>query len=342
MRHRENNFDFLRLLAALLVLVSHQFALSGRHEPLTPIGSWGGTGVLIFFAISGFLIAGSWSHDPHLGRFLVRRSLRIWPGLAVALVLIALVLGPLVSSLDAHAYYRSPVTWNYFNQLGLWKFESMLPGVFASNPVPQSANGSLWTIPIEVRCYLVLAFLGMLGLMRKSWLLPIAFVGFAIWFFFLFRLGYEWPIRTQLQMGVVFFCAASMYQLRGLWEGRRLITWACVLAAVGALWFGGWQEVAATLGVPLVVVLAGTGSTPVLRRAGRYGDISYGLYIYAFPVQQTWVWLGGADLPMAVGVMGCTLITGVLAWLSWVWVERPALRLKPTARGFQSPARLVS
>lgn len=204
-----------------MVLASHQFALSGRPEPLTPIGSWGGTGVLVFFAISGFLVAGSWVHDPHPARFAARRLLRIWPGLLIALVLVAWVLGPLVSSLGVRAYYASPLTWGYFEQLGLWSFRPLLPGVFTGNPLPESANGSLWTIPIEVRCYLALLLLGVLGLMRRLWLLPMAFAAFAAWFFFLFRIGYDQPIRMHVQMGVVFFCAASMYQLRHWWAGRR-------------------------------------------------------------------------------------------------------------------------
>ncbi|WP_326536368.1 acyltransferase family protein [Pseudorhodoferax sp.] len=331
MQYRANNFDFLRLAAAMMVLVSHQFALSGSHEPLTPLGSWGGTGVLIFFGISGFLVAGSWVQDPNPLRFAARRLLRIWPGLFVALLLVALVLGPLVSSLDARTYYSTPLTWKYFKQLGLWSFKPMLPEVFIGNPMPLSANGSLWTIPIEVRCYLVLALLGIVGLLRRAWWLPVAFLAFAIWFFFLFKVGYDQPIRMMLQMGVVFFCGASMYQLRSVWQAHSAMTWVCALAAIFALWHFGWQEIAATLGLPIVVVLIGTASTPVLRRAGRFGDLSYGLYIYAFPVQQTWVWLGGKNVSIVVGLLVCTSVTVVLAWLSWRLVERPALRLKPRA-----------
>lgn len=313
----------------MMVLVSHQFALSGYTEPLTPIGSWGGVGVLVFFAISGFLVAGSWTQDPHPGRFAARRLLRIWPGLFVALVLVALVLGPLVSALQASVYYAQPMTWKYFKQLGLWNFKPMLPEIFLGNPMPLSANGSLWTIPIEVRCYLALALLGVIGLFKRTWLLPVAFAAFAVWFFFLFKTGYDQPIRMWLQMGVVFFCGASMYQLRHLWQSRVLLTLAFAVATIAALWTSGWQEIAATLGLPVLVVLFGTSSTPVLRRAGRFGDISYGLYIYAFPVQQTWIWLGGRSWSIGTGLLFCTAVTVALAWLSWRLVEQPALRLKP-------------
>jgi peptidoglycan/LPS O-acetylase OafA/YrhL len=130
-------------------------------------------------------------------------------------------------------------------------------------------------------------------------------------------------------MTVVFCAGACMYQLRTIWRPRLAIAWLVTILAVGGLWWSGVQEIAATLGLPVLVVLAGTAATPVLRRAGRFGDISYGLYIYAFPVQQTWVWLGGRGMSFAVGVLCCTAITVVLAWLSWRLVEQPALKLKP-------------
>lgn len=326
--HKDNNFDFLRVAAAAAVLVSHQYALSGLAEPITPVGSWGGIGVLVFFSISGYLVAGSWCHDPSMWRFAARRLLRIWPGLAVACVLVTLVFGTATSTLGACAYVASPATWEYFRVLDLWEFKSHLPGVFAGNPVPESVNGSLWTIPYEIRCYLALAIVGLVGLMRRYWLLPLAFLAFASWFFFLFKTGYDQPIRMHLQMAVVFFCAASLYQLRGYWLQRRLLAWFLVVGVITILWFGGWQEIAFTLGLPMVVVLFGCGSLPVLRRTGRFGDVSYGLYIYAYPVQQALISLSGNRLPVGTGVVASAMVTLVLAWLSWRLVEQPALRLK--------------
>ncbi|MBH1963839.1 MAG: acyltransferase [Comamonadaceae bacterium] len=326
--HKDNNFDFLRIVAALGVLVSHQFALTGRPELVMLGVGLGGTCVLIFFAISGYLIAGSWSHDPNAWRFAARRLLRVWPGLVVVCLLVALVLGPLVSELGVAAYFASPKTWDYLTQLNLWTFKAQLPGVFSGNPIPESANGSLWTIPIEIKCYLALLVVGVLGLMRRTFILPVAFLAFAFWFFFLFKTGYDQPIRMHVQMAVVFFCGAALYQLRSLWLPHRAKIWLAALAIILPLWMGGFPEIAYTLGLPVVVVLFGTGSLPILRRAGRYGDVSYGLYIYAYPVQQTVIWLSDNRLPFALGLVMTTFVTLVLAWLSWKWAEQPALRLK--------------
>ena len=326
--HKDNNFDFLRVAAAVGVLVSHQFSITGRPEPVLLGVSLGGVCVLVFFAISGFLVAGSWDHDPNARRFAARRLLRIWPGLLVACLLVALVLGPAVSQLSLQEYYSSSLTWSYLAQLNFWEFQSRLPGVFSGNPIPESANGSLWTIPIEIRCYLALMVVGVLGLMRKTLLLPIAFVAFAVWFFFLFKTGYDQPIRMNLQMAVVFFCAAAMYQLRSKWLPHRHLAWLLTWSATLSLWFGGMPEIAYTLGLPVMTVLFGTGSLPVLRRTGRFGDVSYGLYIYAYPVQQTVVWLSDNKLPFGWSLALVTIITTVLAWLSWTLIEKPALQLK--------------
>lgn len=325
---RANNFDFMRVAAAFAVLVSHQFALTGRPEPMLLASSWGGLGVLVFFAISGYLVAGSWQQDPHLARFAARRLLRIWPGLAVAVLLVALVLGPLMSTLAPRAYYASPQLRDYLHMLGLWEFKSQLPGVFARNPIPGSANGSLWTIPIEVGCYLALAGVGALGLLRRSWLALAVFAAVCGWFFGFFRIGYDQPIRMTLQMGIVFFTGACLWLTRPWWWPRRLLLAAVTALVAWLAWHNGWQEPAFTLGLPVAVVLAGTAATPVLRRFGRFGDISYGLYIFAYPLQQTVIAWTGNQLPLVEGGLVATGVTVLLAFASWHLVEKRALALK--------------
>ena len=100
------------------------------------------------------------------------------------------------------------------------------------------------------------------------------------------------------------------------------------VAVILPLWFGGAPELAYTLGLPVIVVLLGTSSWPVLRRTGRFGDVSYGLYIYAYPVQQTVIWWSDNRLPFGVSLTASAAVTVALAWLSWTLVEHPALRLK--------------
>ena len=116
--HPKNNIDFIRMVAALFVLYSHQHALMGLPEPsVLGAHSLGGFGVLVFFSISGFLVAQSWHADPSFYRFALKRMLRIWPGMAVAVLLAALVLGPMVSTLPVREYYAHPLIGEYLLNL---------------------------------------------------------------------------------------------------------------------------------------------------------------------------------------------------------------------------------
>jgi peptidoglycan/LPS O-acetylase OafA/YrhL len=152
LQSRSNNFDFVRLLAAGIVLCGHQFAVCLRPEPLSfGLITLGTLGVLIFFSISGYLVAQSWDRDPHVLRFTIKRFLRIWPGLAVVTFVAAFIVGPAVTSLSLRDYFSSSITWDYFSQFYL-NIEYALPGVFERNPI-SAVNSSLWTIPIEVSWY---------------------------------------------------------------------------------------------------------------------------------------------------------------------------------------------
>jgi peptidoglycan/LPS O-acetylase OafA/YrhL len=115
-----NNLTALRWLAALMVLYGHAFVFLGQHEPLflgmMPLGP---LGVWIFFSISGYLIMQSWTHDPHLLRFLAKRALRIFPALIVCILLSILLLGPGLTTLDLGAYFKSPITWSYLDNIAI-------------------------------------------------------------------------------------------------------------------------------------------------------------------------------------------------------------------------------
>lgn len=322
---RRNNFDFLRILAAFLVLVSHQYALNGLPEPAIFQMSFGTFAVLIFFSVSGFLVSQSWRQDPDGLRFLMKRLLRIWPGLVAVTLVAAFILGPLVSTLDAHAYVAHPDLRDFLRNLKITTIRYVLPGVFEDNPHPRAVNGSLWTIPLEVRCYFALLLAGVLGLMARRWLVALGTALFGIYYF-----GFAFdPLNYQYHFALYFFVGVCLDLYRRAWESQP----AFLVVAAGAISLGlhlaGIDRVALLFLIPVLVVVLGTRSTPVLNRFGRFGDISYGVYIYAFPVQQTVVWMAGKDFPFIPGLMIATVATAVCAFLSWHLVEHPALRLKP-------------
>jgi peptidoglycan/LPS O-acetylase OafA/YrhL len=338
-QERENNFDVLRLAAAAVVLVSHSFVVVGADEPHVGHFPLGTLGVEIFFAISGFLVAKSWSSRPGVGAFAVKRALRILPALLVVLAACAFVLGPIVSSASAGDYFGSFAPERYLvDDLAsvvsagvLVDVSHHLPGVFASNPA-HSVNLSLWTLPIEVRAYMLVALLGAAGLLRKG--MPLVAVGFLA--LSLSPAGFGGSALEFLRGGdgetaqlVALFAVAA---LAWVWRARIPLAPELALTAFVALVLSigtPLERPVLLVSIPYLVLFLAYRSPRQLRSLTRHGDVSYGLYLLAFPVQQTIVQAWGGSLP-AAGVVALIAfpITYLLALASWHGVEKRALRLK--------------
>lgn len=327
---RYNNFDFFRLIAASIVLISHQFALTDRPEPCIGCQSLGGLGVLIFFSISGYLVAQSWAHDPSILRFLVRRILRIFPGFLVVMLLTTFVLGLLISIFSIKNYFSMLV--HEITSLNLIS-KYYLPGVFTTNPLPNAVNGSLWTLPIEFVWYLLLLVMGSVGMLRCNYrnLFLVLFIVFALFVFFVsnsYHGNTHWEYIKFF--GAFFIYGICMYQFQDVWM-KRLKSIAFVIFVLASLFILiGNQHFVLFLILPALIIILGNMSTPILRKAGYFGDFSYGIYIYAFPVQQTIIMLGINGLSLWLECITSFFITIMLAFLSWHLVERPALKLKNT------------
>ena len=328
--HPSNNFDFVRIVAATCVLVGHHFVFTGQREPdFFHLHSVGTVAVLVFFSLSGYLVTKSWHADPHVLRFAARRALRIWPALAAAVIFAALVVGPLVTAIPLHVYFTHQMFLDYFSTLYL-KVMYVLPGVFETNPHTLSVNGSLWTIPLEVRCYLVVAVLGLLGGMkRRSIFLLIAAASFT-WYIYKNSPDLRGAVHFGRELSTYFVAGAVWYYFEGAWKKRPMLFLALVLSAAAAVQLAGWRYTALLIALPYVVVWFGSASTPFLRRAGRWGDPSYGLYLFAFPIQQTIIFFAYPRMGFMSTLLTAVAFTGVMAYASWHWIEKPALRLKPS------------
>ena len=322
----QNNFDGLRLVGALLVVGSHQCAVAGRWEPRV-IGqvSLGTLGVLLFFSISGFLVTRSWQHDPDLARFLLRRFLRVWPALA-AVVLVTLGLSYLL--LPAAA--RPPHLYYYLENL---VFDRIEFPVFASSPDPK-LNASLWTITLEVRWYLILAVSAVFLKRYFKWGMVAAVAGGLL---FYAVDGLQAGLEREFARGRImflpyfgaFFVAGSLLALF-----PKLRAGGCLVGAVvgGALLIAAGQNyLGLVVLVPMAAIFLGLRAWPLLRSAGRFGDFSYGIYLWAWPVEQLVTrWVGAsAAYPVLLAASLAAILP--LAYLSWHGVERPCLKLKPRA-----------
>lgn len=325
---RNNNFDALRITAAVAVILGHATDLRGHPESIAvvlglPVSQ---LGVAVFFVISGYLITGSWERRPHLPRYLTSRVLRIIPGLALVTVAAAFILGPIVSVLSPQEYFGNGDTYAYLRNAVLLP-NYVLPGVFTDNPFPLAVNGSLWTLPAEFACYLVVPVLGWLPrrMQVPAWLLfglvsVVLTTSLHLQFF---------GARVESAAAMwVFFAGGAVVKLT--LDKRRLRV--DVAAAVLVVWlvFVGilpqFGLYAAWIALPYCLLAFGVQSTPVIRRASRYGDLSYGLYLWAFPVQQTLVHYFGV-LPWGVDVAIVTLVTAGFAYASWHLVEKPCMDL---------------
>jgi len=328
-----NNFDAIRLLAALLVMVSHQLFFLGRTQPLIAGRTLGDIGVFAFFVISGYLVAESWYRDPHLVRFALRRFLRIWPALAVATAIISFI-GAFITVLPPNTYFGHAV-WHFIAGNLQLRVVYDLPGVFASSPVTamSAVNGSWWSIPLEMRCYLYLAVLGLIGL-RRRWCVVLA-LAVAV---FLYTRTLPGHPKASAAHNISFLCI--MFFLSGvcarqfvveLLRFRALWVSIGVLLLIGAVLSGG-GDLALSIALAPLVLVTGSLSTPWVRAASRFGDLSYGIYIYAYFVQQLSVRYWPGSHSMIASTCASVVVTTGSAWCSWHVVEAPALRLKPHLR----------
>ena len=322
----------MRIVAATCVLVGHQFALTGQREPdFLHLYSVGTAAVLVFFSLSGYLVTKSWYNDSHVLRFAARRALRVWPALVVAVLFVALVVGPLVTVVPLRAYFSHPVFLDYFHTLHL-KVRYVLPGVFETNPHALSVNGSLWTIPLEVRCYLVIAVLGVLGAMKKRSILLLIAAAYFAWYIYKSSPDIHVAVHYRRDLSTYFVAGAVWYCLEDAWKKRPLLFLGLVLSAATAVHLAGWRYTALLIALPYVVVWFGSASTPFVRRAGRWGDPSYGLYLFAFPIQQSVIFYAYPRMEFIYTLIAALALTATMAYISWHWIEKPVLRLKPSRR----------
>ena len=333
---RDNNFNLLRFLAAAAVIVTHSFVLAGAYE-LRPLyrltGYWdeGEMGVNIFFVISGYLVTQSFIQRRDLWAFLEARFLRIFPALFVLLLLTVFIIGPLATSLPLVAYFFDWDTYRYFFQnLTLVEIEQRLPGVFLTNPVKRVVNNSLWTLPWEIRCYIGLAMLGTLFILPRPKALKLAVMVALVAFFFWPLLSWFDGIKTMAPIRLAAYFALGMffYLMRDrLPLGPAGMFVLSVAMLLSFLTHELVQVAVAGIFLAYLVLWVALDRHLCWRAFNRVGDYSYGLYIYAYPIQQTIVAYNTDISPWHLFFLSFAL-TLPCAILSWHFLERRALDLK--------------
>ncbi|HEY5746058.1 MAG TPA: acyltransferase [Chryseolinea sp.] len=337
--HKRNNFDFLRFLAASAVIYSHTYDLfdfpkiepffSFSHQQL----KLSEVGVMIFFSISGYLVFGSAQRSPSIWNFAWKRMLRIYPGL-IFVVIVSTLLLAFLSSQELVTYFSSPTTYTYLkNAGGLW-IQYTLPGVFENHKHP-IVNGSLWTIPYELSMY---AILGVLFFTFRRRVVTILWVCFLVLLLLqqIFQIAgnFTFPFiylsaHYVILFGYCFFCGALMQGWKQ-WSSSFPRIGLITLVLFGlSIFLCAYTIVFLILLLPPATVILGDGdSNAFTAKFGQYGDFSYGLYLFGFPVQQIVYSFIGNRFSIPISFFICLLSTLPLAVLSWFLVEKRFLKLK--------------
>ncbi|MHA7209500.1 acyltransferase family protein [Arthrobacter sp. MDT1-65] len=332
---RNNSLNLIRLVLALTVLVHHSWPLSGRpEEPAFAGDTLGGWAVAGFFVVSGYLITASrFSHS--LGDYLVHRIARIMPAFIVCLVVVAGVFAPL-GYLAARGTLDGFLTtgttpFNYvFSNLGLKMVTYDVAGTPADVPYPGAWNGSLWSLYYEFYCYAILAFIGVFAIIRKSpWPLTLLFVASVVAHASIGDItaytqgNFDFDLLFRL---LPFFLGGAVVQA---WKDR-----------IGIHWLPGAVSVAASVAITALVPNWGGAASAVFIAYGilwistllpsplliRKNDVSYGVYIYAFPIQQLLAIHGVHERGLAVYMLVAAVLTVAAGIASWLLVERPVMR----------------
>lgn len=334
----------MRTFFALLVIVGHAFHLGGFGPDTLARASqgelaFGTVAVHGFFILSGFLITASFIYAPSVWRYLWNRFLRIMPAFWVALIVVVFVFAPIAhllqyGSLQGFLLANSGGPIDYVvKNLGLYVYQYDISGLTGSIPWPNAFNGSLWTLAYEAMGYLLIAAFGIFGVFKKHSKIVL---GATLTLFGLYIIdkalpgvaGTIVPVFTdpQLLPLMLFFFAGStwyLYQDKVPLSSKYFVL--AVLLYLLSVRFGFYSLVGPVTFVYAVFYLA--AKLPI-KSFDRKADFSYGIYIYAFPVQQILAIMGLHSLGVWIYSLLAALLTLPFAIASYYWVEKPALKLK--------------
>lgn len=339
---RWHNYWVVRHLAAFFVLFAHSFELSGKL-PMDLLRAFpllvgiSGLGVTLFFIVSGFLVTQSWQRHQSAAVFGWHRLLRIMPGL-VGCIAFAVLLGWALGTLPTAAYWSHPQLREYVLGNVLMRNVLVLPGLFQGNPAGPGVTGTFWTLPLELTCYLWVLVLGVLGLLGRrgvaTAVLLAALAGVTLWGGAINVFGAAIIPQWLPRYYAAFLCG----MLLALWRERVFIGWwlpGALMAAAGAAWWympaesalRPWMDLVYVAMLAWFLVNAVAAASRWWPEPAGWPDLSYGVYLYGFPIQQALVhWRPDWNGWMVFGAASALSLLAAAA--SWYAIEARALRLK--------------
>jgi peptidoglycan/LPS O-acetylase OafA/YrhL len=332
-----NNFDLIRLVAAISVMLGHSYGIqvgSPMESMLafSYLESFGSLAVYSFFMISGMLVSASFEKNSSVPRFVGLRVLRIWPGAIACALFILLVVGPIFSKVDLVSYFSDSRTYSWLarNTFLLGRVGGPLPGLFESNHLKSLVNATVWTLPIELKCYVIVLGVGLLGVIGSKWwsafaigICAIIFALFVKYPTSYFTLGdfFVLPIAYSFYPVPFFLLGMLLYAFRA----NVLLSWKLAVPLFIAYMFVQHTFTGTILFyLSFIYGLLWLASVNFLLWLKPKHDYSYGIYLYGFTIQQ----IIASFCPLMNNYVALAIalpITVLLAALSWHWIEKPAL-----------------
>ncbi len=340
----KNNFDFLRLFFSVLVILSHSYPLlygDNDREPLMRLSgqmTLGSVSVDMFFIMSGYLIATSWNNTRSVRIFAMKRLRRIYPGLFMVNFLCFAILAPIVSPAHFGIFTPKRIAKFFLNTARLHGIGEV--PVFADLPWKGVVNGSLWSIPFEAWCYVGVVLLGVSLVIRKKTFVTAVFVASLVLSIFvsyrgitpngLFLEGIIGSAEAWVRL-LPYFLVGIVYRL----YKDEIQKWPNYLVpSLGLIALSCFVKAGLTLTLPTLgaYCLFAFANKPVkyLKDCAKKGDFSYGIYLYAFPVQQTLIHLYKGWNPITLFVVALVLSFG-FGFLSWHLIESRFISKRKTS-----------
>ncbi|MBP5492452.1 MAG: acyltransferase [Clostridiales bacterium] len=333
---RENNLDLIRFIAAVLVIVGHAYPLCIGPEGRDILSqlttgksdmSFGGLAVTVFFFYGGYLIAGSANSKKTAKEYFKARILRIFPPLIFVTLILAFLAGPFLTEMTVGGYFTSIGTYKYLLNSFLIPIHE-LPGVFTKSPYNPTVNGALWTLPIEFCCYIacfvvykmgilseekqkafaVTAVLAVLGIIASNLILPL-------------------PLVATIRSAIMFYMGMLCYVYRDKIEIKPLYAILALVLFAATVPFGIFKYTC-FICLPYIYMYIGFGTKVKFSNFAKYGEVSYGMYLCGYPIQQILCQVSGYTMGPVLNFVLGTVLSVAAGFLVYYNIERPVMRLQ--------------
>jgi peptidoglycan/LPS O-acetylase OafA/YrhL len=332
LKKKNNNLDFFRLILALMVIIGHSPILNGSSnfwvDPITVFFNFtdsGSLAVKIFFFISGLVVTNSLIINKKPYQFLISRFFRIIPAYIIVLCSTVFVIGPLVTSLSMTDYFNSEQILIYIKNNILLNIMYELPGVFISNPYPRTVNGSIWTLSYEIGCYIVLFLVYLILRNKRKLLYNLIILTVIIEGFSPVKILFPWLINnSDINLLPASFAFGCFFAINA--DVIKIDIFSVIAMVLLYNIFSNSPYAGLIFILMSCIIVLYLSYNPFFKRFNPKYDISFGVYLWGFVIQQTLYHYTG-HIYVGLHCLFSVIISMNLAFLTHFLIEKPFIRL---------------